>query len=303
MGKIGQQVGGWPVQAADATALWDKLVGSKAQTEGGAIIVYPQSLGDASKRQVRAEGGAERGGARRPVSGGEASGGRHPRLANGRQRLAGWASLASLGLPMAGGGADRPTAPGFSGHPGTPRPAAPIAPLPPPQFFQNGFWSCSVDTCMVRAGAVRLWGRRRWALGCTRRWSAPERPRAAAWPPPHTSRPHTLPSHAPAPAPPQDKDIDDVGFLEQVVGQLPGRFQANPKRVFVSGKSAGGVLVHAALCKCAGGGGWSLAGGLAAGGQGLREEAGGEGRVQGPRQDAGQTRDVAAGAAPSSPTP
>jgi hypothetical protein len=52
MGKIAEQVGGWPVQAADATALWDKLVGSKAQTEGGAIIVYPQSLGDASKRQV-----------------------------------------------------------------------------------------------------------------------------------------------------------------------------------------------------------------------------------------------------------
>jgi poly(3-hydroxybutyrate) depolymerase len=46
-----------------------------------------------------------------------------------------------------------------------------------------------------------------------------------------------------------DKGIDDVGFLEQIVSQLPGRFSANPKRVYVSGKSAGGVLVHAALCK------------------------------------------------------
>lgn len=40
------------MQGADATAVWDKLVGGKAQSEGGAIIVYPQSLGDPSKRQV-----------------------------------------------------------------------------------------------------------------------------------------------------------------------------------------------------------------------------------------------------------
>lgn len=53
MGNIGSQVGGWPVQAADATALWDKLVGGRAQRESGAIIVYPQSTGDAGSRQVR----------------------------------------------------------------------------------------------------------------------------------------------------------------------------------------------------------------------------------------------------------
>lgn len=39
------------MQAADATALWDKLVGGKAQQDG-AIVVYPQSLGDPAKRQV-----------------------------------------------------------------------------------------------------------------------------------------------------------------------------------------------------------------------------------------------------------
>jgi hypothetical protein len=52
MGGIGNQVGGYNVQAADATALWDKLVYGKAHKEG-AIIVYPQSLGDPGSRQVR----------------------------------------------------------------------------------------------------------------------------------------------------------------------------------------------------------------------------------------------------------
>lgn len=53
MGGIGGQVNGWPVQAADATAVWDRLVGGRAQKEAGAIIVYPQSLGDPNSRQVR----------------------------------------------------------------------------------------------------------------------------------------------------------------------------------------------------------------------------------------------------------
>ncbi|KAI8475593.1 MAG: hypothetical protein J3K34DRAFT_40086 [Monoraphidium minutum] len=111
MGDIGKQVGGWPVQAADATALWDKLAGGKANREG-AVVVYPQSLGDPDKRQ----------------------------------------------------------------------------------FFNNGFWLCSVGECI-------------------------------------------------------DKNIDDIGFIEQVVSQLPGKFGADSNRVFLSGKSAGGILVHAALCK------------------------------------------------------
>jgi hypothetical protein len=46
-----------------------------------------------------------------------------------------------------------------------------------------------------------------------------------------------------------DKWIDDVGFIDQLLWQLPGRFGADPQRIFLSGKSAGGVLVHAALCK------------------------------------------------------
>lgn len=46
-----------------------------------------------------------------------------------------------------------------------------------------------------------------------------------------------------------DKGIDDVGFLEQVVSQLPGKFNADQNRVFLSGKSAGGILLHAALCR------------------------------------------------------
>lgn len=33
------------------------------------------------------------------------------------------------------------------------------------------------------------------------------------------------------------------------MSELPGKFNANPNRVYLSGKSAGGVLVHAALCK------------------------------------------------------
>jgi hypothetical protein len=50
MGDIGSQVKGWPVQAADASALWDKLANGKPHQEG-AIIVYPQSLGDPNTRQ------------------------------------------------------------------------------------------------------------------------------------------------------------------------------------------------------------------------------------------------------------
>ncbi|GBF93297.1 hypothetical protein Rsub_06029 [Raphidocelis subcapitata] len=111
-GGIDKQVNGWPVEGADATALWDRIVGGKAQTEGGAIIVYPQSLGDPNKRQ----------------------------------------------------------------------------------FFQNGYWSCSVDVCI-------------------------------------------------------DSWIDDVGFIDQLLYQLPGKFAADPNRIYLSGKSAGGVLVHAALCR------------------------------------------------------
>ncbi len=43
------------MQAADATAAWDRLVGGAAQREG-AVVVYPQSLGDAARRQVGGRG-------------------------------------------------------------------------------------------------------------------------------------------------------------------------------------------------------------------------------------------------------
>lgn len=107
MGNIGSQVGGWPVQAADATALWDKLVGGRAQRESGAIIVYPQSTGDAGSRQVR------------PRSVGWWVG-----------RRCGGESGASV-VPYA--------------------PSHPLSPPPPPsnsQFFNNGYWTCSVGVCI-----------------------------------------------------------------------------------------------------------------------------------------------------------
>lgn len=186
MGNIGSQVGGWPVQAADATALWDKLVGGKAQREAGAIVVYPQSTGDPNSRQVRGRRGEE---AALRSEEGSAWGGPRARLRVARH----------------GEGGPRRTL--FNTQTATRlKPSHQQPPQLPPtatykttanktnQFFNNGFWSCSVGVCI-------------------------------------------------------DKTVDDVGFLEQVVSQLPAKFGADESRVYLSGKSAGGILLHAALCR------------------------------------------------------
>lgn len=45
-----------------------------------------------------------------------------------------------------------------------------------------------------------------------------------------------------------DKTVDDVGFLDMVISTLPARFKAPPK-VFLSGTSAGGMMIYTFLCK------------------------------------------------------
>lgn len=44
-----------------------------------------------------------------------------------------------------------------------------------------------------------------------------------------------------------DSGVDDVGFLDQVLTQLPNRFRA--KDVYLSGTSAGGMMVYTMLCR------------------------------------------------------
>jgi len=44
-----------------------------------------------------------------------------------------------------------------------------------------------------------------------------------------------------------DKQVDDVGFLDKVVSQLPRRLGSS--KVFMSGTSAGGMMVFTFLCK------------------------------------------------------
>ncbi|KAF8062893.1 VAD1 [Scenedesmus sp. PABB004] len=43
--------------------------------------------------------------------------------------------------------------------------------------------------------------------------------------------------------------LDDVGFIEAVIADLPTRLAAAPGRLYLSGESAGGMLVHALLCQ------------------------------------------------------
>ncbi len=50
----------------------------------------------------------------------------------------------------------------------------------------------------------------------------------------------------------QSAQIDDVGFLEQVVAQLKSRPDVDPSRVYAVGESNGGMMVYRLLCAAAG---------------------------------------------------
>lgn len=50
----------------------------------------------------------------------------------------------------------------------------------------------------------------------------------------------------------QSAQIDDVGFLEQVVAQLKERPDVDPSRVYAVGESNGGMMVYRLLCTAAG---------------------------------------------------
>ncbi|GBF89407.1 hypothetical protein Rsub_01979 [Raphidocelis subcapitata] len=45
-----------------------------------------------------------------------------------------------------------------------------------------------------------------------------------------------------------DPSIDDIGFIEKVFLELPARLSMDRKKVFLSGTSAGGMMLHTLLC-------------------------------------------------------
>lgn len=46
-----------------------------------------------------------------------------------------------------------------------------------------------------------------------------------------------------------DKSVDDVGFVEKVMQDIPNRFAVNKGQILLTGESSGGMLVHVLLCQ------------------------------------------------------